>query len=192
MEDDNPIAESFSDISYFESDAHWLINRWEEGATEEGSSGAGLFTQDGYIIGALSGGSATCTTPVRDFFSRFNKAWDYFSEENKQLKCWLDPIGSDAMSLEGRDYYDMPVSVPDTRTIKVKTNPVKNGYLIIDLGDEKADLLEVYNLQGVKVQTHKLNSQINRMRLYPLSSSAYIIVIKHGYDVILKKMIMVK
>jgi len=53
--------------------------RWAQGTTEGGSSGGGLWTDDGFqynLRGALWGGSALCTNPTgTDNFSRFDQIY---------------------------------------------------------------------------------------------------------------------
>ncbi len=105
-----PTATSFSASSPggvpFISNSHWLVGTWQIGTTEPGSSGGGLFDNNGFLIGSLSGGAATCSNPVNDYFARLNKSWNHFSETNKQLAFWLDPDGQLPLSVTGFDYYD--------------------------------------------------------------------------------------
>jgi len=42
---------------------HWQVE-WNEGSTAPGSSGSGLFNDQGLLVGQLSGGNADCTTPA--------------------------------------------------------------------------------------------------------------------------------
>lgn len=70
---------------------HYLVDRWSLGTTEGGSSGAPLITADGYVLGGLSAGLATCPNPIKDYYYRFDKAWNVYSESSKHLKSWLDP-----------------------------------------------------------------------------------------------------
>ena len=46
--------------SGFDTNTHWHIPAWDLGTTEGGSSGAPLFDRDHKIIGALTGGDASC------------------------------------------------------------------------------------------------------------------------------------
>ncbi len=80
------------------------IKRWDEGVTEKGSSGGGLFDNKENFIGTLSGGAAYCGNPVRDYFARFAMQWDYSSDSTKQLKYWLDPINSGQEILDGKQF----------------------------------------------------------------------------------------
>lgn len=57
---------------------------WREGTTESGSSGSGLFLDNGrYLIGQLYGGTGSCTEPGTDFYGRFDVAY------NAGLSRWL-------------------------------------------------------------------------------------------------------
>ncbi|MGQ1889713.1 T9SS type A sorting domain-containing protein [Thermophagus sp. OGC60D27] len=102
-----PIEETYSATSRFGNpflnDSHWKVEAWAEGTTEPGSSGAGLFLDDGALIGLLSGGSATCSNPVNDYFIRLNKIWDYLPEDTARIDIWLNPTGEDLNSLPGYD-----------------------------------------------------------------------------------------
>jgi lysyl endopeptidase len=82
------------------------IERWEQGVTESGSSGGGLFNKNNMLIGTLTGGAATCSNPVRDYFARFDMAWNYRPEITKQLKHWLDPKNTGATTLNGNRFYE--------------------------------------------------------------------------------------
>jgi lysyl endopeptidase len=82
------------------------IEEWEEGVTEAGSSGGGLFSPTKHLIGTLTGGVATCYNPVDDYFSRFDLAWEYLPDSSKQLKYWLDPIQKNVQMMPGKRYYN--------------------------------------------------------------------------------------
>ncbi|AHW62391.1 Por secretion system C-terminal sorting domain-containing protein [Draconibacterium orientale] len=80
------------------------ILRWDGGVTEVGSSGGALFNMEEQVIGTLSGGAAFCGNPVNDYFARFAMQWDYSSDSTKQLKHWLDPKGTGALELNGKQF----------------------------------------------------------------------------------------
>ncbi len=75
------------------------------GVTEGGSSGSPLFSEDGYIVGTLTGGNASCINNTEpDYFGKFSNSWDQNgTSESEQLKPWLDPLNTGVESLEG--YY---------------------------------------------------------------------------------------
>jgi len=95
----------FSDFnSHYTKMGFLEILRWEEGVTENGSSGGPLFNTEKNLIGTLTGGVATCSNPVRDYFSQFKMAWDYKADSSHQLQYWLDPVKSGQVKLNGRNF----------------------------------------------------------------------------------------
>lgn len=86
----------------FEANVHYKVNTWEQGATEGGSSGSALWNKDHKIIGLLSGGSATCSSPKSDFFTSLAKAWDVKATGFYSLKELLDPDNTGALVMTGR------------------------------------------------------------------------------------------
>ncbi|MDI3260232.1 MAG: trypsin-like serine protease [Sinobacteraceae bacterium] len=89
----------------------WNVN-WSQGATEDGSSGSGLYNSDHHLIGVLSGGDSSCSTPNgTDSFGRLDAAWlgtgqPSPSNVSSQLKPWLDPCNSGTTVLNGRNPSD--------------------------------------------------------------------------------------
>lgn len=79
----------------------WHIFAWDDGTTEPGSSGAGLWDQDHRIIGQLFGGTASCSNNVDDFFGRFDVSFSL-------LDNWL---GSCGPTLDGYDPNFTPVAL---------------------------------------------------------------------------------
>ncbi|WP_430412088.1 T9SS type A sorting domain-containing protein [Kordia sp.] len=81
----------------------WHIDDWDLGVTEPGSSGSPLFNQDGLLIGKLSGGFAACSgtndNNLEDWYGRFGVSWDFSSVNSQQLKFWLDPAGTNPLTL---------------------------------------------------------------------------------------------
>ncbi|MDH7912353.1 T9SS type A sorting domain-containing protein [Winogradskyella sp. SYSU M77433] len=81
----------------------WRIADWDLGVTEGGSSGSGLFNENGHLIGMLSGGSAACAGTNDnggfDIYGRFGVAWDFGSSTSSRLKEWLDPSDSGVIEL---------------------------------------------------------------------------------------------
>lgn len=70
---------------------------WDSGVTEGGSSGGGLWNQDGQLVGVLSGGASSCAVPDgADYYGRLDLAWD-------NLAAFLDTAGGGARSAAGRE-----------------------------------------------------------------------------------------
>jgi hypothetical protein len=79
------------------ADAQYLTVTWQEGVTESGSSGSGIWIthEDGnhYLVGALYAGSSSCYSAGTDTYGRFDLAY------NAALKQWLNAGGAAEYSL---------------------------------------------------------------------------------------------
>ena len=111
IDNDPPLTSTYGG---YDSDAFWLIQRWETGTTEIGSSGSPLFDPDHRVIGLLSGGIATCLNPVTDYFSKISVSWQNYPDSVNQLKFWLDPEGLDIAAISGLDPYHVSKQTCDT------------------------------------------------------------------------------
>lgn len=101
------IATSYDYMGQFLPNYHWRVAAWSSGTTEMGSSGSGLFDNNGTLVGTLSGGSASCGYSYDDYFVRFEKIWNSAAESNLQLQAWLDPsnLASSYYPYLGRELY---------------------------------------------------------------------------------------
>jgi hypothetical protein len=95
---------------------YWKV-LWSEttsghGVTEGGSSGAPIFSEEGLIVGALSGGKAACNASDQpDYYGKFSYSWaSGDADSSRQLQPWLDPGNSAEKKLLGLD--------PDTAIYK--------------------------------------------------------------------------
>lgn len=77
--------------SGYDYDSHWKVSTWDLGTTEGGSSGSPIFNANHLITGTLTGGEASCSFLMNDYFSKIHLAWDEYPGINQQLKYWLDP-----------------------------------------------------------------------------------------------------
>lgn len=106
LDEDPPVISDYDSGSDYIPNAFFKIIRWDEGVTEVGSSGGPLFSTEKLLMGTLTGGAARCGSPVKDYFSRFELAWDYKSDSTRQLKHWLDPTGTGETKLDGKQFYE--------------------------------------------------------------------------------------
>lgn len=83
----------------------WSETQSGHGVTEGGSSGSPIFNPEGYVVGTLSGGRASCSNLTQpDYYGKFSVHWESNGSDSiDQLKPWLDPINSDVPSLRGLD-----------------------------------------------------------------------------------------
>jgi hypothetical protein len=93
------------DIQPFSKNVHWNVARWDTGSTDRGSSGSPLFDSAYRVVGYLSGGYSTCNAPVDDYYAALFKAWSPSADDTGSLKRWLDPSGSNPLSVDGLDPY---------------------------------------------------------------------------------------
>ena len=86
----------------------WVETQSGHGVTEGGSSGSPIFNSSGQVVGALVGGSSSCSsTGSPDFYGKFDYHWDKNGNTNdSQLKPWLDPANTGAFTLNGYDPYN--------------------------------------------------------------------------------------
>lgn len=70
---------------------------------EGGSSGSPLFSHEHLVIGTLTGGNSSCSSPLG--YNMYGKLWyhwdQYGNSTSTQMRSWLDPIGSGAETLVG-------------------------------------------------------------------------------------------
>ncbi len=74
----------------------WEIGAWDDGTTEPGSSGSGLWDDEHRIIGQLWRGSASCSnTSGYDEYGRFDLSYELI------YKSYLDPGNTGELIIEG-------------------------------------------------------------------------------------------
>lgn len=143
---------------------HWRVfwieteNGW--GVTEGGSSGSGIFDVNHRLVGTLTGGSSFCegVNPPNgpddpDLFGKLNR--HFTSNPNpssEKLKVWLDPTGSNTLTLDGSANPCGNVGVAEITAVEVFSiypNP-GNGEFYLDLQNEdlEVDFVNVFDVQG--------------------------------------------
>lgn len=140
----------------FVKDNHWLVGEWTMGASEGGSSGSGLFNNDLYVIGFLSGGSSTCSRPYNDYYWRLENCWE-LDNTSTSIKSLLDPEGTNATRCEGAYHYDTDkheqlfnIAIADPVT--GDNNTKYSGYLAGHNGVRTTAVAERYDVQGQRVE----------------------------------------
>lgn len=91
----------------FDNTTHWQV-QWSStdnghGVTEGGSSGSPIYNQNALLTGVLTGGSSFCdATNQTDIYGKLWHGWDQVgNSNNEQLKPWLDPANTNAVTLNG-------------------------------------------------------------------------------------------
>ncbi len=82
---------------------HVRVIDWDNGTTEQGSSGSPLFNQDKQVVGQLHGGAAACGNNKSDWYGSFATSWLGGGTTSTRLKDWLDPDNTGITTLDGRE-----------------------------------------------------------------------------------------
>jgi lysyl endopeptidase len=93
------------DFEQFDSYTHWLIEKYETGTTENGSSGGALFDSQNRLTGTLTGGGIECTEYIYDYYQKFANCWNDYLAEDQQLQAWLDPSNTGVLKASNLDPY---------------------------------------------------------------------------------------
>ena len=99
------ISFEFDQISYDPTSGdttNILVNDWDIGTTEGGSSGSPLFNTKKQVIGQLEGGFAACGNNDSDSYGWFRRSWFGEGDSTNSLQHWLDPDGLGVQSMNGR------------------------------------------------------------------------------------------
>ena len=81
---------------------HLIIEDWDIGTTEGGSSGSPIFNSNKQVIGQLHGGAASCNNDSYDSYGWFFSSWEGGGSPNTRLRDWLDPDNTGVLEIPGR------------------------------------------------------------------------------------------
>lgn len=117
----------------------WKVSAWDDGTTEGGSSGSGLWNQNGLLVGQLFGGSASCDFNFNDFFGKFSVSYPLLSE-------WLGTCGD---QLQGYPLTSTDISeAQSTGTIALVPNPT-NGSVVVTLPAAKSGTTDLRVMDAI-------------------------------------------
>ncbi len=169
---------------------------WELGVTEGGSSGGALFNPEGKIIGQLYGGLAACNGTLdnnaHDYYGRFSVSWDAGSSASTRLRDWLDPAGTNPMTLDTKMNV---LSVNDEfleQNITIFPNPT-SGLVQVKASGLVGDLsYEIFNLLGQSLKSGVLQNEA--IQLNSLNDNIYFIKITEvdSNKILVKKVVLSK
>jgi lysyl endopeptidase len=109
----DPLTVTSSCIATTANNTHWRVNNWNQGTTEQGSSGAGLWRGDSKrLIGVLSGGDASCSEPAGfDCYGRLSTAWTGGGSAATRMRDWLDPANTGVVTHDAGSASGLQVSL---------------------------------------------------------------------------------
>ena len=162
-------------------------NGW--GVTEGGSSGSPLFDKDKMVVGTLTGGGSLCADHTQeDFYGRMFYHWDKNGTiASRQLKPWLDPNNTGAVSLAGRGVCG-GVSVDEVNVEKVESlvypNP-SNGTFFITT--KSYETLTIYSIDGKLV--FQTNVPQSVLKITDLATGIYLLKAKTTTGILTQKIV---
>lgn len=135
----------------------WRVLTWDDGTTEGGSSGSGLWNQNGLLVGQLFGGYASCANNVDDFYGKFSNSYPVIEQ-------WLGSCGN---QLGG---YPSTVGVNELGTsgsgLSISPNPT-SGMVNITLAEglRNAGRLVVHDALGQVVLERNTSQGVESLTL---------------------------
>jgi lysyl endopeptidase len=112
----------------------WRILNWEDGTTEGGSSGSGLWNQNGLLIGQLFGGQASCSNNINDYYGKFNVSYPLLEQWlgtcGNTLQGYPQTVGIDEASGLGRIEL-FPNPTHGTFTVEMPAAMTKGGRILV-------------------------------------------------------------
>ncbi|NND61327.1 MAG: hypothetical protein HKN49_13800 [Gammaproteobacteria bacterium] len=107
---DDPLTKVDACATVVGIDTHWEVDNWEDGTTEGGSSGSGIWDPTSHLlVGFLTGGSASCTSNTDDCYGRFGVAWEGLTPVSR-LSDHLDPLATGIQQMPGGEPADFSLS----------------------------------------------------------------------------------
>lgn len=196
---------------------HWSVY-FNTGGNEGGSSGSALFDVNGRIVGDLSGGSddQSCQADTnsngeqailgRDaVYSKISRNWEYpegNGAQNAQLKPWLDPTNTGAITtntIAAAATCSSAVTGISNRnneldnSISIYPNPVVNGTLRMRANLAKATDLDIsiYDVNGARKGVYKVSALSGEytFNLSGYANGAYLVSISNGTATTSRKVI---
>ena len=157
------------------------------GTTRIGSSGGPCFNKDNQLIGTLSGGAANCA--ILSVIILPGLTWHGIikSDSARQLKHWLDPLGSNPVSFHGKQFNSgeqlckayTNLKEGDTHRLLKTTNPAggywsgtnKDGSLKLPTSFRFPEIKTSRSFVGIgkKFQLSQANNSYITLKVYNLN-----------------------
>jgi hypothetical protein len=152
----------------------WVVNDWDMGVTEGGSSGSPLFDNNGRIIGQLFGGESECIGTADnggyDIYGRFSTSWNGGDTSATRLKDWLDPANSNAVTVNYKSRNGTPEEIT---ALKIYPNP-SDVFTVVAPGTSH---YAVYSILGQLLSEGQFVQGNNVLDISNLAGGIYLLAI---------------
>ncbi|QIK55980.1 T9SS type A sorting domain-containing protein [Dysgonomonas sp. HDW5B] len=176
------------------NNASWKVQYDGSSVTQLGSSGSPIFSQEGLILGALTGGETRCDLLYGyDFYGKFSYHWDYLEGENRQIKKYLDPINEGNKTLKGYD-----PNYPSGLEPEIVDNSTKDIVIFPTMADNEINVntssiirsIKIYDLAGRQIYTKSgYNASTATIPVDGWQKGVYSVVIQADFGKLTEKFI---
>ncbi|MBV6404303.1 MAG: trypsin-like peptidase domain-containing protein [Flavobacteriales bacterium] len=157
----------------------WHIAAWDDGTTEGGSSGSGLWDQHGLLVGQLYGGQASCSYNFNDYYGRFDVSFphiDQFLGNCGDTLTGFDPGATGLSEQEGTFTFGL-VPNPTTGAVLVTLPERGAGVAVLRVTDALGRVVAERNLVAGTVRTTlDLDGQADGLYLVELRQDGHRVV----------------
>ena len=156
-------ADTLSVASYrnFDASSFFNVAEWDEGATEQGSSGAPIFDANHRVVGLLSGGDSDCDYPMNDYFQMLSVCYNGYKFDSLQLARWLNPNGMPVTAIDGA--FGKPTATGQKTVasqVAIYPNPATTE-IHITAENELITFIRLTDLSGRTVMQKRIGRQKN-------------------------------
>ncbi|MBR4620199.1 MAG: trypsin-like peptidase domain-containing protein [Salinivirgaceae bacterium] len=185
-------GDSLSVTSYrnFDGNTFFNVAEWDEGATEQGSSGAPLFDANHRVVGLLAGGDSDCDYPMNDYFQMLSVCYDRYQFDSLQLAHWLNPDGQPITAIDGNAGRTSAIGLKTVAAqVSVYPNPATTE-IRLTAENEPIAAVGLTDLEGRAVMSERFGCQKNVvLNVGRLPSGMYVCSVKFANGDITKLLI---
>jgi len=174
----------------FDDNTFFNVAEWNEGATEQGSSGAPLFDANHRVVGLLAGGDSDCDYPMNDYFQMLSVCYDRYQFDSLQLAHWLNPDGLPITAIDGNAGRTSAIGLKTVAAqVSVYPNPATTE-IRLTAENEPIAAVGLTDLEGRTVLSERLDGQKNVvLNIGRLPSGMYVCNVKFANGNIAKLLI---
>ncbi|MEZ4654414.1 MAG: hypothetical protein R3E12_12695 [Candidatus Eisenbacteria bacterium] len=136
--------------------SHWRIDQWEDGTTEPGSSGSGLWDPNHHLVGQLHGRVRLLLVDYLRLVRAASGVWTGGGGNSTRPGNWLDPNGTGTLMANGRNPDDRVRWKTAPRSgIRHAGNELTGFRVTFRMQDTASVQLEIVDAAGRVIQRHR-------------------------------------